>query len=98
MALIQTSISENERLVPQPEFRRRLGLKSAMTLWKWVHRRPELELPKPIKIGNRCYYRLSEILAWEQKMAARAVQLAAEPMLSKNGKRVGRPPKQRAAS
>ena len=46
---------------------------SDMTLWRWIHD-PELEVPKPVYIGRRRYWREADIIAW---LEARETQSAA---------------------
>lgn len=36
---------------------------SDMSLWRWLNN-PELNFPKPIKIGARRYWREADIVAW----------------------------------
>lgn len=44
---------DTERLIPAPEFRRRMGGISPMTEHRW---RKAGILPEPIRIQRRCYY------------------------------------------
>ena len=37
---------------------------TSMTLWRWLNK-PDVNFPKPIVISKRRYFRLVDILAWE---------------------------------
>ena len=43
----------------------------------WLHRklRDDAEFPKPLIINTRRYWKLSALIAWEQKCAARPVDV-----------------------
>lgn len=43
---------------------------SEMTLWRW-QRNPAFGFPRPFAIGQRKYWKLAEILEWEEKQKAR---------------------------
>jgi predicted DNA-binding transcriptional regulator AlpA len=49
--------------------RRRYDNISATTLWRWEVD-SELGFPKPMQVGSRKYYRLSDLEAWEAARAA----------------------------
>ena len=57
-----TNLSEKIELVSQPEVCRRLGI-GPLTIHRW-RKRPELGLPKVIKIGDRCFFRRDEFESW----------------------------------
>jgi predicted DNA-binding transcriptional regulator AlpA len=40
---------------------------SDMTLWRWINER---DFPKPIYIGNRRYWKESDVLAWLEAQPA----------------------------
>ena len=42
-----------------------------MTIWRWLHH-PELDFPKPIKIGRRNYWRETELADWLDRQAEEA--------------------------
>ena len=44
----------------------------AMTRWRWRND-PRLGFPQPIRIRNRLYWRLSELIAWERETAAKSL-------------------------
>jgi len=43
--------------------------RSSQSRWRWG-RDPKLNFPKPMKINGKNFYKLSELEAWEQRMAA----------------------------
>jgi hypothetical protein len=45
--------------------KRRYGGRSDMALWRWS-RDPDLGFPTPIYIGKYRYWRLADLIAWEQ--------------------------------
>jgi predicted DNA-binding transcriptional regulator AlpA len=51
------------QLITASEQRRICGNISEMTTWRWLNR-PELNFPKPVKIGKRNYWDASELEAW----------------------------------
>jgi predicted DNA-binding transcriptional regulator AlpA len=70
---------QNDRLIPDPQARQRYSV-TDMTLWRW-DRTPSLGFPKPIRINNRKFRRLSELLKWEAERAAAsaAPELGGDP-------------------
>lgn len=56
-------------LLPGARVLARYGV-SAMTLLRW-QKRPELCFPKPIRINNRRYWRLSALQAFEARQMTR---------------------------
>jgi predicted DNA-binding transcriptional regulator AlpA len=44
---------------------------SDMSIWRWLHD-DELAFPKPIYIGKRRYWQLSQLEQWERSRAAAA--------------------------
>ncbi|WP_241772276.1 helix-turn-helix transcriptional regulator [Rhodobacter capsulatus] len=64
-----------ERRISAATVRDICGGISDMSLWRWLND-PVLGFPKPIKIGNRRYWRESEVLAFldsREAMLAEAV-------------------------
>lgn len=55
----------NERYLPARTVLDRYGI-SEMTLWRWVHSKTS-GFPKPFYMERRRYFRLSEVLAYEDK-------------------------------
>jgi len=47
---------------------------SDMTIWRWLHER---DFPEPCKIGNRRYWKESEIIAWLDAQAEQATEQGA---------------------
>ena len=35
-----------------------------MTLWRWL-KKPEMQFPRPAKFGSRRYFKVRDVLAWE---------------------------------
>ena len=62
------------RLIPARALRTLLGDASNMTIWRWRSRH---QLPSPIKINGRNYWRLGEVLAWIEARAS--LRDAAQP-------------------
>jgi hypothetical protein len=61
----------NDQLLPRQTVRRRYSV-SEMALYRWEHHPdPEFGFPKAVYIGNRAYYKLSELLDFERRCAAR---------------------------
>ncbi|WBQ11441.1 AlpA family phage regulatory protein [Hyphomonadaceae bacterium ML37] len=60
------SDTENDRLITANPVKELLGGKSDMTIWRMLAD-PELDFPKPIYIGKRRHWWLSEILAWIER-------------------------------
>jgi predicted DNA-binding transcriptional regulator AlpA len=44
---------------------------SAMSLWRWLHD-DKLRFPKPMYIGKRRYWKITELEEWERARARRA--------------------------
>lgn len=59
-------MNQPETLIPQPELRRMFGGVSDMTIWRW---RESKLLPDPIVINRRNYYRQSDIVAMQDRLA-----------------------------
>ena len=57
---------DDETLIPAAALRARYNV-SDMTIWRWLGH-PELEMPRPIVIQRRRYWRLGELRAWESRM------------------------------
>lgn len=59
-------MSENDKLIPVKDVATRLGV-SENTVWRWT-KNSENGFPKCVKLGTRTTrWKLSEILAWQQK-------------------------------
>ncbi|QBK30781.1 helix-turn-helix transcriptional regulator [Roseitalea porphyridii] len=54
--------------VPRPQVRKRYGV-SDMTIHRWL-RDERMGFPRPIKIRGRCYFRESELVAFERSRVA----------------------------
>ncbi|MDM8167016.1 AlpA family phage regulatory protein [Roseovarius sp.] len=52
----------NQR-IPASTVQQLCGGISSMTLHRWLHN-PDLDFPRPIYIGNRRYWRETEIIEW----------------------------------
>lgn len=65
-----TSPTGGVEYIDTPSLRTRYGGKSEM--WVWRHLANDPEFPKPIKIGNRNFWRLRDLLAYEEKKHAAA--------------------------
>lgn len=78
--------------VPGALVRARYGIKTKSTFSKWL-RRKDLEFPRPLKVGCRHYFRLSEIEAWEAAQARKYASNTDAEAQRKNGKTPGRPRK-----
>jgi predicted DNA-binding transcriptional regulator AlpA len=48
------------------QVRHRYGSIADMTLWRWLQD-TDLKFPRPIRIGQRRYWRLSDLIAWEAR-------------------------------
>lgn len=55
-----------EDLITATRVRRRFGNISDMTLWRWLGD-TRIAFPRPLYIGQRRYWRLSDLAAWEAK-------------------------------
>ena len=70
-------VSDNiEKFLSGPEVDKRYG-RSAQTRWRWC-RDPALGFPKPIRIKNRLFFRLRDLVEWERRMASQLSQQLAE--------------------
>jgi predicted DNA-binding transcriptional regulator AlpA len=70
----------DDQLLPRPAVLRRYNI-SDMSLWRWQHSAdPDFSFPAPIYIGARAYYRLSELLEFERRCAARGPAMKAADM------------------
>ena len=61
---------DQDRFLTGPEVDRRYS-RSAMTRWRWS-KDAALGFPVPMKVNGRLLYRLSELEAWERRMAAQS--------------------------
>lgn len=59
-------------LIGQPEVTRRLGVKP-ITIHRW-RKRPDLDFPASIKIGDRVFFRADEIDAWIDARAGKGAK------------------------
>ncbi len=82
-------------LVKKTDVKKWLGGITDMTLYRYEHERPELEFPKPIRLGRHVYYSREALLAWKEQEAQRAIARLTQPK-TKNGKKLGRPRKAEA--
>jgi len=57
-------ISEG-RFLTGPQVQQRYGI-SEMTMWRW-EQNPELNFPKPMRVGRRKFYREDELTTWERE-------------------------------
>jgi aromatic ring-cleaving dioxygenase len=57
--------SDSDAYLDARAVRRRYGDRSDTALWRWI-RDPKLGFPKPIYIQKFRYWRLSDLIAWEQ--------------------------------
>lgn len=64
-------MDEDEVYLTSSQLKRRYGNCSDMALWRWL-RRPGLGFPQPIKIGDRRYWKLSDLRAFEVRRATPA--------------------------
>lgn len=56
---------DNNSFLTGPQVQARYQ-KSHVTIWRWI-RDPELAFPQPMKINRLNYWRLSDLVAWEEK-------------------------------
>jgi predicted DNA-binding transcriptional regulator AlpA len=69
-------MSERERrYLPDPKVCQRYDV-HPMTLWRWDHD-PNLNFPKPIRIGRRKYRDEHELERWERERASGRASTAA---------------------
>jgi hypothetical protein len=57
---------DGERLLPTVALRARYAC-GAMTVERWLRKRPDF--PRPVYVGARRYWRLSELRAWESGLS-----------------------------
>jgi hypothetical protein len=66
----------DERLITATQLKQRWGRCSDMLLWRRLHDDPEM--PKPLKMQGRRFWRLSEIVGYERRLTERtAAEVAA---------------------
>lgn len=58
----------DKKLISANAVREMFGGVSDMTLWRWLAD-PELNLPRPIYIGRRRYWREADVHAWLEAQA-----------------------------
>jgi len=63
------SLQSGELYITGPQLRERFGGRSDVWLWRLL-RDPRVNFPKPIKLRQWRYWRLSDIEAWEASRAA----------------------------
>jgi predicted DNA-binding transcriptional regulator AlpA len=68
----QTNPDPNTVFLPSAKVRARYGV-SAMTLHRWL-KDPGHDFPQPIRIGNRRYWRLSDLEEFERRRAGRNIR------------------------
>lgn len=61
--------ADREIYITARQLRHRLGGVSDMSIWRWS-RDAALAFPKPIRINSRRFWRLSDLVAWEQSQEA----------------------------
>jgi predicted DNA-binding transcriptional regulator AlpA len=59
----------------RPNLAKRYGI-SAMTTFRW-EQDEALNFPKHLNIGGRLYWRIADLVAWEQERAAKSANLEA---------------------
>jgi hypothetical protein len=64
---------ESDAYLSARDVRRRYGDRSDTSLWRWV-RDPNLQFPKPIYIQKFRYWRLADLIAWEQSLSREAIK------------------------
>lgn len=69
MDVRQDRRSQQEQWLPGPQVDKRYGI-SAMSRWRWMHD-PKLGFPAPVRIRRRTFWRLSDLIRWEQEMSTR---------------------------
>jgi predicted DNA-binding transcriptional regulator AlpA len=71
-------LTARSRYLSAKRVRERYDDISDMTLWRWL-RDLRLNFPKPIKIRNRRYWRLDDLVEWERRRAMVRVATQALP-------------------
>jgi predicted DNA-binding transcriptional regulator AlpA len=61
-------MNDSEYLLPAGMVRARYSV-SDMSIWRWLHD-DQLGFPKPLRINNRRFWRLSDLRAWEESQAS----------------------------
>lgn len=61
-----------EQYLPARQVWERYGVTS-MSLWRWL-RDADLRFPKPMRIGQFRYWRLSDLVAWEKSRCSKSVK------------------------
>jgi predicted DNA-binding transcriptional regulator AlpA len=69
---MSTPIGTEDQFLPARRVRERYGSIANMTLWRWLQD-ADLNFPRPIRIGQRRYWRLSDLVAWEKSRCAKSV-------------------------
>lgn len=59
---------EKQRWVRNKQLCEHLGI-SEMTLWRWMHKQPELKFPTPSIVNGISFHNLDAIDAWLKKRA-----------------------------
>ena len=61
--------NKTKRLIPDSEVCRRYGV-VPYTLWRWDHKKPEMNFPKPVLINNRKHRFEDELDEFDARLAA----------------------------
>jgi predicted DNA-binding transcriptional regulator AlpA len=61
----------DDYFIPARKVRERYGVHYT-TLWRWL-KDEELDFPKPIYLGRYRHWRMSDLLEWEHKRAAKSI-------------------------
>ena len=77
MAITTELADEQDQWLPGPQVDKRYGITS-MSRWRWTHD-PELGFPAPVKVRRRTFWRLSDLISWERRMAIRTARKASVP-------------------
>jgi predicted DNA-binding transcriptional regulator AlpA len=69
-----------------PQLKLRFGGVTDFTLHRWLNHKT-LDFPKPIYIGTKRYWRLSDLVAYERKCASRPLIVAETPVMRRHRER-----------
>jgi predicted DNA-binding transcriptional regulator AlpA len=71
MVAVAASSRDYERYLTGKQVRARYGNISRMTLFRWQHD-PFKNFPAPVPLSEHKYWRLSDLIAWEQSRVTKA--------------------------
>jgi predicted DNA-binding transcriptional regulator AlpA len=54
----------SEHYLPAAKVRERYGV-TDMSLWRWLHNEA-LSFPRPLEINGRRYWKLADLISWEE--------------------------------